>query len=247
MGKALAFVFCLLSIGAQAQEAPTPAPAAEEKKPAIEQLDATRYKLGAITFDKATREIRFPATVNMTEGLLEFLIVHERGKIHESLFATDISPTQLNVVFTLLRYPVSREFYATDVPAEHEAGTVFPKVPAEVKAGARVVVKVEWKDGEKTRSVPVNEWISHAVTEKQMPNGPWVYGGSEISNGRYQAEATGDIAAIFLSNSAILNYPGQDNDHDDVWLPFPKRVPPIGTKVTLVITPNSAVDPASKK
>jgi hypothetical protein len=245
MGKALAFVFCLLPVVAQAQEGPSPAKAAEEKKPAIEQLDATRYKLGTITFDKLSREIRFPATVNMTEGLLEFLIVHERGKIHESLFATDISPTQLNVVFTLLRYPASKEFYAIDVPSEREPGTEFPQVAADVKAGARVIVKVEWKNGEKVRTVPVNEWISHAVTEKQMPNGPWVYGGSEISNGRYQAEATGDIAAIFLSNSAILNYPGQDNNNDDVWLPFPKRVPPIGTKVTLIITPNSAVEPAS--
>ncbi|BCU75497.1 YdjY domain-containing protein [Luteolibacter sp. LG18] len=240
----------ILPVVAVAQEpAPEKAPVTEadgdKDKPAIEKLDGTRLRLGEITFDSKTREIRFPARVNMTEGLLEYLIVHEKGKVHESLFATAVSPTRLNVVFTLLRYQRSQELYATDGPAEHEAGTKFPDVPTEVKAGARVDLKVEWEDAGKTRAVPVNEWIAHAVTEKQMPSGPWVYGGSEISNGRYHAEATGDVAAIFLSSSAILNYPGKDNNDDEAWLPFPKRVPSVGTKVTLIITPHEGSKPST--
>ena len=170
----------------------------------------------------------------------------EKGKVHESLFSTTISPTQLNVVFTLLRYPPSKELYATDSPAEHEAGRKFPDVPSEVKAGARLDVKVEWNDGGTARTISVNDWIAHAVTEKAMPSGPWVYGGSEISNGRYQAEATGDIVAIFLSSSAIVNYPGKDNNDDEAWLPFAKRVPPVGTKVTLIFSPYSAEKSAPK-
>lgn len=219
---------------------------AEEKKPAVEKLDENRYRIGDITIDKRTREIRFPAKVNMTEGLLEFLLVHSRGKIHESLFATEISPTQLNVAFTLLRFKPSRELQAEDAPAEHEAGTKFPKVPDDVKAGARVDIRVEWKDKDEVRSVFVNEWICHSVTEKPMSVGPWVYSGSEISNGRFQAEATGDIVSIFLTNSALVGYPGKDNSDDEAWLAQPKRVPPIGTDVTLVITPHTLQKPATK-
>ncbi|MGC4014622.1 MAG: YdjY domain-containing protein [Luteolibacter sp.] len=242
-------VLLLLPLAAAGQDRPeaAAAPASSEPgKAAIERIDGTRYKLGEITFDQKSREIRFPAKVNMTEGLLEYLVVHSRGKVHESLFATDTSPTRLNVVFKLLRYRPSAELYATDSPAEHEAGTKFPDVAAEVKTDARVDLKVEWTDDTgKTRTVPVNEWISHAVTERQMPSDPWVYGGSEVSNGRYQAEATGDIVAIFLSSSAILNYPGKDNNDDEAWLPFPKRVPPVGTKVVLIVTPHQGAKPAT--
>lgn len=246
MLRTISFLLILPVLAAAEEERPPEAPAKPaEAKPVIERLDGSRYKLGEITFDQKSREIRFPAKVNLTEGLLEYLIVHSRGKVHESLFSTEVSPTKLNVVFTLLRYPPSKELYATDSPAEHEAGTKFPEVAADVKAGARVDIKVEWTDDAgKTRTVPVNEWISHAVTEKQMPSGPWVYGGSEVSNNRYQAEATGDIGAIFLSSSAIINYPGKDNNDDEAWLPFPKRVPPIGTPVVLIVTPNQASKPA---
>ena len=55
---------------------------------------------------------------------------------------------------------------------------------------------------------------------------------------------SGDIAAIFLSNAAIINFSGKDNNSDEVWLPFPKRVPPEGTKVTVIITPHQ--QPAAK-
>ena len=107
---------------------------------------------------------------------------------------------------------------------------------------------VEWKDQGTTRTAKLNEWISNATTGQAMPADPWVYGGSIFYDGKFQAEATGDIAAIFLSNAALINFSGKDNTSDEVWLPFPKRVPPEGTKVTVVISPHKKpAEPAEKK
>ena len=88
---------------------PSPAtdPGAEADKPTVNKLDETRCQIGGVIFDQKTREIRFPTKVNMTEGQLEYLIVHENGKVHESLLSTTVSPTHLNLAFTLLRYPPS--------------------------------------------------------------------------------------------------------------------------------------------
>ncbi len=125
----------------------------------------------------------------MTEGLLEYLIVHQNGKVHESLLSTEVSPTHLNLAFTLLRYPASKELY----PLPNETGGVsdkFPEVPADVKAAARVTIDVEWTDDGKVRRVPVNEWIQHAVKATAMPAGPWVYGGSDFHEGKFVAETT---------------------------------------------------------
>lgn len=217
---------------------PAPDQAVAPVKPAIEKLDATRFRIGKIIFDQKSREIRFPAKVNMSEGLLEFLIVHENGKVHEALLNTDISATHLNLAFTLLRYPASRELYALPNETGGLSGR-FPDVPADIKAGARVAIDVEWTDNGKTRRLPINDWIQHAVKTTAMPPGPWVYGGSEFYAGKFAPETSGDIAAIFVSQSSLINYPGQDNQDDTVWVAFPKRVPPIGTNVTVIIAPDS--------
>ncbi|RPJ33881.1 MAG: hypothetical protein EHM17_08695 [Verrucomicrobiaceae bacterium] len=224
---------------------PAPDQAMEPVKPAIEKLDDTRLRIGGVTFDRKTREIRFPARVNMTEGLLEFIVVHQNGKIHESLLVTDISPTHLNLAFTLLRYPASHELYPLPNDSGGSSGE-FPQVPDEVKNGARIAIDVEWNDGAKTRRLPINDWIQHAVKTTAMPQGPWVYGGSFVYDGHYSPETSGDIAAIFIAPSALINYPGEDNRDDTVWIPFPKRVPEVETNVTVIIAPYAAKTSPSK-
>ncbi len=227
--------FMVGSAVSRSQPPPAEVPLAGEK-PAVERLDETRFRIGEVTFDSRTREIRFPAAVNMTQDLLEFLIVHKNGKVHESLLKTDISPTHLNLAFNLLRYKASPELYPEPTsPADPTAR--FPQVAEEVKRAARLLIEVEWQEGDRTRRVPLNEWVQHAPTGNAMPGGPWVYGGSEVIDGRYPPEATGDIAAIYLSQSAMINYPGKDNGDDTVWFVFPKRVPPVDSKVTVIISP----------
>jgi hypothetical protein len=225
-----------LALAQDPSPAPAPAPAAQPLAPSVKKLDGTRYQVGAVEFDRKTREIRFPTQVNMTEGLLEYLIVHQNGKVHESLLSTTISPTDLNLAFTLLRYAPSRELY----PLPNETGgtsDTFPQVAADVKAAARITIDVEWNDAGKVRRIPVNEWIQHAVKSTAMPAGPWIYGGSDFHEGKFIAETSGDVAAIFLAMSALVNYPGDDHDDDTVWTPFPKRVPAEGTNVTVIIAP----------
>ncbi|WP_338687238.1 YdjY domain-containing protein [Haloferula helveola] len=215
---------------------PAPDQKVEPAKPAIERLEDGRMKVGEVTFDPKTREIRFPAEVNMTEGLLEFFVVHRNGKVHESLLLSDISATNLNIAFKLLKYKASRELYVK-VEEDGSLSNEFEEATPEEKKESRLKLLVEWKDGEETKSVSANDLIAHAATEKAMPKSPWVYGGSFVYDGKFVAETSGDLMAIFLSNSALINFSGEDNELDDVWLPHPTRVPAQGTKVTVLIQP----------
>lgn len=228
---------------AEPKSLPAPDQAVEPVKPPIVRLDGERYRIGdKIEFNQRTREIRFPAAVNMNEGLLEYAVVHERGKIHESLLVTGISATQLNIALALLRYKPSPELYA--IPNERGGLTDrFPEVAEEVKAAARLEIKVEWEDGGRKRVVPLEQWIQHAVKGSAMPATLWVYGGSEVHEGKFVPESTGELIAIFITNSSLFNYPGEDNRDDTVWLPYPKRVPEPGTPVTVILGPNPALKP----
>ncbi|MCW1924879.1 YdjY domain-containing protein [Luteolibacter arcticus] len=225
---------------------PAPDQPVAPAEPAVKELDADRLQIGEVIFNRKTREIRFPAAVNMAGGeLLEFALVHTNGKVHESLLVTDVSATHVNLAFKLLRYPASSEFYAI-VEKDGTMSNAFPKVADDVKVAARIKIGLEWQEAGKTRTASLNDWISHGSTGEQMPAAdPWVYGGSGIHEGKFVADVTGDYIAIFLSSAALINFSGKDNNSDEVWLPFPKRVPPEGTKVTVTITPHQK--PAAEK
>jgi hypothetical protein len=79
-----------------------------------------------------------------------------------------------------------------------------------------------------------------------MPAGPWVYGGSEFFNGKYVPEMTGDIIGILVAPSALINYPGKDNDNGNIWTTFAKRIPTAGTPVTVILTPAQYTQPLAK-
>lgn len=222
---------------AKPENAAAPAAPAAPAKPSITRLEDGRMKIGEIIFDTKTRQVRVPCTVNMTEGPIEFAVVHENGKIHESLLVTKCTPTDINVAFKLLRYVASEELYAI----EKERGVLsakFPEVPEATRNAARVDLKVEWEKDGKVQTAPLADWIMHAQTTKSMTPAPWVYGGSMMYDGIFVAESTGDVASIFVSRGSLLLYAGQDNFNDDTWLPYAKRMPAVGTVVQFLIQPH---------
>jgi hypothetical protein len=235
----------LITIGSSLALAQAPEAASEPVKPSVKKLDDTRYQIGDVTFDQKSREIRFPAEVGAPDRTLEFLVVHENGKTYESLLSTKISATHLSLAFSLLRYPQSRELY----PLPNGTGGVtdkFPEVAADVKASARINIDVEWTADGKIHRVPANDWVQHSVKTTAMPAGPWVYGGSEFFNGKYVPEMTGDIIGILVAPSALINYPGKDNDNGNIWTTFAKRIPTAGTPVTVILTPAQYTQPLAK-
>ncbi len=224
---------------------PTPGPPSTEPPaplkaaPTIVQLDADRFKIGDFELNKQTRAIRFPAVINMREGLLEFVIVHDKGKVHESLLRTSVNITHLNITLKLLRYQSSPELFMLRDEDGFPNG-LMPAVDAKTKAAARVDIRMLWKDGETEHSVSVNECINNTRNNKVMPAGPWVYGGSAVYNGRYVAEMTGDIVAILTNEAAIFNYPGENNRINadyGVWYALTKVIPDVGTPVIVEIRP----------
>lgn len=215
---------------------PAPDQPVAPAQPSVTKLEDGRMKVGEVTFDPETRAVEFPARINMTEGLLEFLVVHQNGKVHESLFVTDISATDLNIALKLLRYKASRELYLK-LNKDGSLSSVFEEASDEEKRESRLSIFVREGEGEDAKETNVCDWIHHAVTEKPMPREPWVYGGSFFYEGKFVAETSGDIIAIFLSNAALGNYAGKDNQDDNVWLVRPRVVPAEGTSVKLVIRP----------
>lgn len=201
---------------------------------AVEEINADQVRIGTVIVDQKTREVSFPAKVNMTEGLLELAVVHTNGKIHESLFITETRPINVNIGLKLMGYPGSDELFEI-LEEDYRPTGKFPETPAEIREKSRLQVFAEWLVDGKPKRVPLNELIYHDVLETAMPPGPFLYTGSYMLRGQFKAEISGDIISIYLFQSALINYPGQDRDSDEVWIPHPKNVPPVDTEVTIII------------
>jgi len=90
----LACVF-LATLSAAAQPA---APATH----ATNAASAGVLQFGLVTVSPSQRTVSFPAVVNMVAGPMEYLVVHQNGKLHESILATEAQPAQIHAAALLL-------------------------------------------------------------------------------------------------------------------------------------------------
>ena len=223
-----------------ADPVPASEAAVEPPQPNVRKLGDGNFALGLVKFQQKNRHVSFPAEVNMIEGLLEYAIVHQNGKIHEALLHTKTNPLHVNLALKLLRYEASAELIQI-LDENYKPTGKYPAVSEATKAAARVEILLSWKKGDGSEGkASLNEWITNTATEAPIPATPWVYGGSYFHNKIFQAESSGDIAAIFTSSSALFNYPGTGHMDDEIWIPTPERIPTVGTPVTVTITPTGS-------
>ncbi|MEM1443046.1 MAG: YdjY domain-containing protein, partial [Verrucomicrobiota bacterium] len=171
------FCFGFTPLGAQDAE--------DSKRAAVTQIGDYRYRIGEIEIDAKTREISFPVVVNMREGgPIEYILVHEHGKVHESILTTSISPLNLNVALKLLKF---KEGYG-DV-----FNILLPPELLEKEGGT----EDERGDGfffgfvpeGKTAAIPAEDLILDGILGESMKADPWVYTGSKIEGGLFMAES----------------------------------------------------------
>ena len=209
----------------------------DEAKSRIKKTGDHEYELGGIKFNSETREIRLPAEVNMNDGIIEYAIVHVNGKTHESLLRTSVIGFDLNVVMLLCHYePHIGDLVATMKEPTPELKKEAAK-PA-VKAGAnRIKVSVQWKDEKGEHTVPIEQWVRNTKTNALMSGDAFSYNGSVIDDGKFQADREGSYIAMYIDTLALMNNVEKDNWSDQIWTIEKSVVPPVDTKVTLVLSP----------
>jgi hypothetical protein len=115
-------------------------------------------------------------------------------------------------------------------------------VPA---SGTEVDIYVLWNDAEgKRHKAKAQDWIRQVTTGESMPY-KWVFAGSgfwvdeETGEKHYQAE-DGDLICVSNFSTATLDLPVESSQSNEGLLfdALTKNIPPVGTKVRLVLVPN---------
>ena len=155
-----------------------PLSAAESTQP-VGQVDApTLFKeigdgifvMGNVQIDSKTRQITFPATVNMQSGLLEYLLVTNNGKAHESLLITEIEPYHLHAAMLLLGVKDTQQQIPSEALPSAIDKNVLAKLP-EIE-GNLIQVSLLWNQNGKKHELPAESWILKESGEP-VSKGPW--------------------------------------------------------------------------
>jgi hypothetical protein len=176
-------------------------------------------EVGLVRVDKTARALSFPASVNMTEGIVEYVVVTESGKTHESVFTTSAEPRDIHVAALLLGVRDATKSAATNLP------------PA--LRGDAVRIELSWESGGRPRVVALEDCVRHSETRRPLSTGPWVYNGSESRAGRFAAQHEGSIVSVIDDVEALVNNPRTGRENDDVWRVNEKIVPPKGTALRI--------------
>ena len=212
-------------------------PSLAEAKARIKKTGEHEYELGEIKFNSTTREITFPAAINMSEGALEYALVHETGKTHESLLKTKIKGFDLNLVMLLCHFePHIAEL--TSVLTE-----VRPELLAEAKKplahpGAQhVIVHAKWKDAKGEHNLTLQEMVTDLTTKKPLVAPYFTYNGSQLFEGFFEADREGSYIALYIDFLALINSVEKGNADDKNWIVNKAVTPPVDTPVTVVLSP----------
>ncbi len=197
----------------------------------VQQTGTDTFAIGQVTFDKKTRQIKFPARINMRSEVIEYALVSDMGKKHEAILATAVKPLQLHLACLLLGIT------ATNLSGEFNH-------PCPVPAANAVQVEIAWnRDGTKKREplaslVVIKETSSPQSPqplEKPLAAGNWFYNGSFFGPSAFQAQAEGSFISLIRDSAALINNPRADLDNDKIHYPNTALLPPEGTPVEVIL------------
>ncbi|MBT5717789.1 MAG: hypothetical protein HOI70_12845 [Opitutae bacterium] len=194
------------------------------KLPEIIKIKEGVYKFGSVLINRKMNSLSIPAVSNQINGLVEYGIVHENGKIHESLFRTNIRPQVFQTSLLLLKVkPIGT--YFDNLWSEN------PKLIDYSKNCFEILVFWEnngTKYEKRIEKLSINQNRNGNAQKKSF-----IFTGSRMVEGTFLAESSGSILAIYADDSAILNNSDYDSANDDVWTANEKEMPPLELPVTI--------------
>lgn len=190
-----------------------------------EKIAPGQYRIGEIVLNKANKSVTFPAIANMNKGLLEYLLVRDGGKTHESLLRTTVEPYNLHLACLL----VGME--GTNAPLAFQGDTAAPKGQA-----VEILLQLKGEDG-KLKTVSPEAWMVHVVDDmkRDVPKLRWVYTGSAVQNGRFVAQVGGSIVALYHDPAAMVDNASPGGESDKIWFVREEAAPSVGTPVMVTI------------
>jgi hypothetical protein len=198
-----------------------------QRNPPLKEISPDVFQLGFVQLNKKKKTVEFPASVNMTNGVVEYFLVNGTGKLHESVLKTDVPPSQIHLAMLLIGAKENSASNTNDVIEKK----FLTKGNTNNIAGDKISIEVNWKIGGKEKHLSAENFIFNQETKSPMSQGDWIYNGSKIVNGTFIAQRDGSIVSIITDELALANNPRPGHDNDEIWFVNTNSIPVLNTSV----------------
>ena len=196
----------------------------QSRMPSLEKIGKDKFRFGGVVIDKKNRILEFNATSNQKNGLIEYALVHESGKIHESLFRTKVRPQILHACFLLLRHPQENRFFEN----------LWSEKPKRLNfTNSRIKTEVSWEQNGSSFTCSLEELSFNTKDKNRLKDGAFIFTGSKKIEDTYLAEMSGSMIAVYADEEAVINSTDHDSNNDDVWIANEKQMPELELPVLL--------------
>jgi hypothetical protein len=185
-----------------------------------------------VWIDPKNKRVVLDGAVCLRAGQLEMFACLKGTKEHEAIVAAD---TQAYAVHAAL------------LAVGAEAGTPVQFQPKYKPAtGTEIEITAIWTDKNGTiHRDRAQDWVKDVKTGKPMQY-PWVFAGSgfwqdETTGVKHYLAESGDFICVSNFPSAMLDLPveSSQSNEDLAYQAFTEHIPPLGTRVRLVLTPKA--------
>jgi hypothetical protein len=177
------------------------------------------------------RRVLVSAEVCLREGQLELLMCRKQTKEHEAILTADVDARQIHLALTGIG---ALEGSPVQFAPRYQAAT-----------GSKIKVSVQYKNKDgKLVTVPAQSWVKNMKTGKALDS-DWVFAGSRILKNpldndkpHYMAN-DGDVICVSNFEGAMLDLPIKSSKAaaDLIFNAFTERIPPLETKVVVILEP----------
>ncbi len=192
-------------------------------QPIIKELTPGVFQVGSVQLNKEERTITFPATLNMTNGPVEYLLVTSVGKLHESVLRTTVDPMHIHLAALLL----GAKGAGTNLTVQQFNTKEIP--------GEKTALSLSWASASSDKSLRAEECVLNSSTGQRMSQGAWVYNGSQVHGGALVAQRDGLVISIMSDPLALINNPRPGRENDEIWQVNSNSVPPLNSPVKFEI------------
>ena len=200
----------------------------ESSFPKAIDLGGGCYDFGGVLIDRKKTTISFDAKCNQTSGLVEYALVHESGKIHESLFQTHIPPRWVHACLLLLKAKPYLDFFDANITLETTKEVIETQ-------GCKVDILVFWDHSGESKTLDIASMVYNQIYARTLDARPFIFTGSRTFHGAYMAERDGSIIAIYHDINAVINSVDIESASDDSWVAIHSSMPPLDQKVRFQI------------
>jgi hypothetical protein len=164
---------------------------------------SSSQELGKVIINATDRTLRFPVAINQREGLVEYMLVTQEGKTHESVFKTDAKALHIHLGLLLLG---GKPVYVTQLSSD----------PNIIPPGDPIEIELTWNENGESRTRRLGTFVVTRNNSETLSHGPWHYNGSIVTREGILAESVGSIISLRLDAEAILNNPRPGRLNDDL-------------------------------